>query len=284
MRTVTFSDPRVADHINRNFIPVWFNRGPGFHNEEKHTERSIFEHNFESYPTRNICTFFLKPDGSVYFYVAGYYAPDFFFDILMSGGLHSPSRKRYSVLAGRCSKAMAELQASQSGRRQFNNRSGMQFEDETRLTVSWCRPASYEGIEHRHSPSCLASATEGFRYLETVFRWFSEQTELPQLKDVRTDYLFGNPFTEESPNVASVDLSALQTSLEPEQPVDARLLERAASLESCREKLRGQFDYMTDRLCNGVMTRSERLQLQNTLVPIVDEMRTLTQEITSLRK
>jgi hypothetical protein len=80
MRTVTFSDRAVADLVKRSFVPAWHNRGPGFHNEEFSTEKWIS--GLAAYPTKNIATFFLRPDGGVYFYVAGYYSPKLFLEIL----------------------------------------------------------------------------------------------------------------------------------------------------------------------------------------------------------
>jgi len=80
MRTVTFSNQTVANFINRNYVPAWHNRGPGFHDEELSTENSISK--LSAYATRNIVTFFLRPDGRVFFYAAGYYPPKSFLEIL----------------------------------------------------------------------------------------------------------------------------------------------------------------------------------------------------------
>jgi uncharacterized protein YyaL (SSP411 family) len=82
MRTVTFSNPKVAERVNSSFVPVWYNRGRGFHNCEKQTETWIFSAHADCDPTKNICTFFLTPDLDVIYYVAGYFAPDLFLEIL----------------------------------------------------------------------------------------------------------------------------------------------------------------------------------------------------------
>lgn len=78
MRTVTFSDERVARKINANLIATWTNRNPGFHNCEFWTEENIAKNSGESYATRNFCTFFTTPDGTVLHYLAGYHSPRWF--------------------------------------------------------------------------------------------------------------------------------------------------------------------------------------------------------------
>ena len=82
MRAVTFSDPRVAKKVNEDFVPAWYNRGTGFHNCNFWTEKNIFTRTADCFPTRNICTFFLTPDREVAYYIAGYYGPDAFLEIL----------------------------------------------------------------------------------------------------------------------------------------------------------------------------------------------------------
>ena len=81
---MSFSDKRVADLVNSKFIAAWTNRGPGFNNTEFWTENGIAQNNYEAYPTKNICTFFLTPEGKVFYYVAGSYAPELFVKILES--------------------------------------------------------------------------------------------------------------------------------------------------------------------------------------------------------
>ena len=79
---MTFSDKRVADAVNANFVAAWVNRGPGFQNLDFNTEQWIFQSDMEAYPTKNICTFFLTPEGKVFYYVAGSYSPELFVKIL----------------------------------------------------------------------------------------------------------------------------------------------------------------------------------------------------------
>jgi hypothetical protein len=78
MRTVTFSDEKVAKLINDNFVCSWVNRNPKFHNCETDTERRIVSNSFESYATKNFCTFFVTPDLDVLHYFSGYWSPSFF--------------------------------------------------------------------------------------------------------------------------------------------------------------------------------------------------------------
>ena len=78
MRTVTFSDKKVADLVNKSFVSAWKNREPGFHNCEYATEASIYQSSRVWFPTKNICTFFLAPDGTVLHYISGYYDPSLF--------------------------------------------------------------------------------------------------------------------------------------------------------------------------------------------------------------
>ena len=70
MRTVTFSDARVAEVVNKHFVSAWFNRSPGFTNADLTTEKKIFAQSAEAYTTRNICTFIMTPEGHVFSYVA----------------------------------------------------------------------------------------------------------------------------------------------------------------------------------------------------------------------
>ena len=84
MRTVTFSDARVADVVNKHFVSAWFNRSPGFTNADLTTERKIFAQSAEAYTTRNICTFIMTPEGRVFSYVAGYFSPELFLRFVKS--------------------------------------------------------------------------------------------------------------------------------------------------------------------------------------------------------
>lgn len=63
---------------------------------------------------------------------------------------------------------------------------------------------SYRGLTHEHGPGCYWALREGFTYLGNLHRKWSETAELPDLENVRFTYLFGNPFTEESPGARTI--------------------------------------------------------------------------------
>lgn len=172
MRTVTFSDEKVAEVVNANFIPLWFNRGKGFHNCEHRTEEGIFLRSAEAYTTKNICTFFVDANGKVVHYFSGYYAPPVFLELI------------------RPLLALREATSDDEVRRFHRERL-----QSAPLGVS-ARPFSYLGVAHAHSPLCKTSLSEASSYLQRVHQQFVKDGSVP-LDKVRTGYLFGNPFTEE---------------------------------------------------------------------------------------
>jgi uncharacterized protein YyaL (SSP411 family) len=171
MRTVTFSDRRVAEAVNSGFVPVWYNRGRGFHNCEVRTEKWIFESSGEAYPTKNICTFFLTPDLKVVHYAAGYYAPEVFLDVLAAA-------RRMEGVADAAE--FARLHRERQGR----------AERECGAALRW------RGQEHRHSRGCAAVVKEAEAYFRRVHGALAESGPVP-LETVQHAYLFGNSFTEE---------------------------------------------------------------------------------------
>jgi len=42
--------------VNANFVSAWFNRSPGFCNDDDTAEKSIFQNSNEAFLTKNICT------------------------------------------------------------------------------------------------------------------------------------------------------------------------------------------------------------------------------------
>lgn len=191
MRTVTFSDPAVAARVNSETVPVWLNRGPGFHNCETDTEKRIFSSSQEAYATRNICTFFMTPDQRVFHYVAGYYAPSLFLDVLniarkLRPTSDSPERFRevHEGFAQLCAEELAKVESAEK-------------------TGTW-KPAlkkygqfRYERARHEHNALCVRSLKEALGYWERLHRDFAGRQELPTFESVRRKYLFGNGFTEE---------------------------------------------------------------------------------------
>lgn len=174
MRTVTFSNPRVAEVVNSKFVPVWFNRGRGFHNCERKTEQWIFESHGEAYPTKNICTFFLTPDLRVVSYVSGYAAPDLFLEVLA---------------------AAAELQAAEGG--EFSERhrdlAGRLGGARERAAVS----LRYRDLDHRHTRRCAGVIEEALKHRREVHLALAASGPVP-FEQVQHAYLYGNPFSEET--------------------------------------------------------------------------------------
>jgi len=175
MRTVTFSDAKVAEYVNANFVALWFNRGKGFHNCEHRTEEGIFCRSAEAYTTKNICTFFLDGDGKVVHYFSGYYAPPVFLDLIQPLS------------------ALRESTGVEDVRRFHRER--LQSLAATPLAPS-SRTFSYLGVTHAHSALCKSSLAEAASYLKRVHETFAKEGSVP-LEKVRSGYLFGNPFTEE---------------------------------------------------------------------------------------
>jgi hypothetical protein len=188
MRTVTFSDKKVAERVNSRFVPVWYNRGKGFHNCEKHTEQWIFNSSAECYPTKNICTFFLTPDLKVVYYVAGYWAPDVFLEIL-DGVARIQEARTEKDRAG----AHREIGAGLA-RRLEELQKGKEAAESPLAAYGPCR---YEKTEHKHSPACAGILSEAFRYRKVVHDTLAEEGAV-EFDKVQHAYKFGNPFTEEA--------------------------------------------------------------------------------------
>jgi len=210
---VSFSDKRVADLVNSKFIPAWTNRGPGFLNTEFWTEKGIASHDYEAYPTKNICTFFLTPEGKVFYYVAGSYSPELFVKILEAASTLRTAlfddkmqlKEKGLALAKDFHESKAE--AYDDLKAEAENPNGWQS-----LTKG-IAAGNYRGQKHVHSASCGWSLKNGYQYLSALHLNWSQQKELPTFDDVRYKYLYGNDFTEESAEATHVD--------RPEQPVEA---------------------------------------------------------------
>ena len=183
---MTFSDGKVAEFVNANFVAAWTNRGPGFHNEDYSTEQWIFRTSMEAYPTRNICTFFLTPAGRVFHYVAGSWAPEIFL-----AELEIARELRKEAFDGRMELKSGGVETL----RKIHEGAAERIPGEVAgLTIA---PRGYRGIQHEHSESCRAAASAGARYLAGVHRHWSRVGDLPDFEEVRYAYLYGNSFTEE---------------------------------------------------------------------------------------
>ena len=263
MRTVTFSDSKVAAFVNKKFVPVWHKRGPGFHNDNYQTEKWIFQSAFESYPTKNICSFFLRPDGKTFFYAAGYYAPDFYLEILRAAlQTASHSKKVLNGYAQRCDELVGML-------------SGKQKKNAAKLISSWCRTAKYDGVKHNHSVACAGPAIAGYSYLARVFRWFASAEKLPNYSEIERDYLNGNSFTEESRDgVASVDSRKFEekTKSEPSPKRRRGSNSKLAVLDKKLTGLREDFQELNDHLLEISLDAPDREECQKQLLRLLDQI------------
>lgn len=221
---MTFSDRAVADMVNRNFVAAWHNRGPGFNNEDYSTERWIFQSAMEAYTTKNICTFFLAPDGKVFHYVAGYYSPDVFVTYLdvalrvrqaafdekmqLKPGGEEAARKVHETVLGaieRTSKQVQEVLGTTGWREELEGRKcgrprPRPVGDGWKKLMADYKTFSYRDVKHQHTERCAFNLQEGYKYLGKLHTWWKDAKSFPKLDDVRYRYLWGNPFTEETPD------------------------------------------------------------------------------------
>ena len=182
MRTVTFSDPKVAKLVHENFVPAWHNRGEGFHNEDFSRETWMYANVMEAYPTKNICTFFLTPEGRVFHYLAGSYAPAMLFKQLN----HAVELRRAAF-----DDAMALKDGGLVALRRINARAA-----DDRAIPREDVP-DYRGAKHAHTDACAKAELDGLAYFIKLHRHWSEAKELPLLEAVQYKYVYGNSFTEE---------------------------------------------------------------------------------------
>ena len=208
MRAVTFSNPKVAERVNSRFVPVWYNRGKGFHNCEKRTEEWIFTSSAECYPTKNICTFFMTPDFRVVYYVSGYWAPDVFLEIL--DGVLKLQGAPEAAERGKLHREMGEdlssrLESLQQGKAAATD------------PLAAYGPCRYEKTEHRHGVNCAGILAEAFRYRKVVHDALAQDGPV-EFDKVQHDYRFGNPFTEEARALPDVDFAKPQSPAKPETP------------------------------------------------------------------
>lgn len=212
---MTFSDKRVAEAVNKGFIPAWINRGPGFRNVDFSTESWIFQGDLEAYPTKNICTFFLTPQGKVFYYVAGSYAPELFLQVLeTASALGGAAAKGDPGAAAKIHLARAEAcdELLERAREAGSTPDGWKgFVGDPKKAVL------YRGLKHKHGPGCLGSLSSGWEYFAKLHRMWAEWKELPELEAVRYTYLYGNDFTEE--NEASTRIARQEPSPEPPKPL-----------------------------------------------------------------
>ena len=225
---MTFSDKRVAEVVNSKFVAAWVNRGAGFVNAEFWTEKGIADRNYEAYPTKNICTFFLTPEGKVFYYVAGSYSPELFVKILETAlslrkilfDEKMELREKGPAEAARYHEDLAgdyedlQLQAERPG--------GWQS------LVKKFQPVSYRKQKHVHSESCSWSLKNGYEYLTALHKEWMGRKELPAFDDVRYLYLYGNDFTEETADSKHV--------VRPEPPAEQKAIARRLRAQQAEAK------------------------------------------------
>ena len=187
MRTVTFSDKAVAAIVKESFVAAWTDRGSGFHNEDYAKEQWIFERSGEAYATKNICTFFLTPDGRVFHYVAGYFDPGTFAAELKAViAMRTAAFDDSMALKAQGMESLQKVHRDEAARFKARDHA-----------VPTAPPEPYRGFEHKHSAACADVVRDGDLYLEKLHAHWSAVAALPALDDVRFNYLYGNSFTEE---------------------------------------------------------------------------------------
>ena len=202
---MTFSDKRVAALVNAKFVAAWTNRGPGFFNSEYWTEKGIAAGNYEAYPTKNICTFFLTPKGKVYFYVAGSYAPELFLKILESASSLRTSLFDEKMQLREKGMALAKALHLSKAEAYDDLRADAEKPNGWESLTSGFAPGSYRGQPHVHNSGCSWALKNGYEYLSKLHLTWAQQKDLPALDDVRYKYLYGNEFTEETADSAHVN-------------------------------------------------------------------------------
>ena len=187
---MTFSNQKVAEVVNANFVPAWFNRSPGFKNTDDAAEKSIFQGASEAFLTKNICTFVLTPDGKVFHYIAGYVSPELFLRFLEDAlALRRAGFDQWMIQKPGGLESLRKLHAERAAA----------YETEAKSTPKLCgtEERSYRDLTHRHGDACAWQLGETWRYLGRVHRFWEKTARLPALDDVRYKYLYGNNFSEE---------------------------------------------------------------------------------------
>ncbi|GEM_PF-5349615 len=234
MRTVTFSDEKIARLVNENFVATWTNPNPKFHNCEKGTERKIATHKGEVFATRNLGTYVLDPSGNILHYFFGYFAPayyarelEFSLNVLREtrddlGQIRRDASVRYVALhSARKREREAEIQQLLRSPLQVPKdfRQEMEAivsafpdpETEKSSTVGVFgggglnladRLSRIAGSDKAMLSSRREHLLEGLRHLVAVHRTLvshgqQRSPSLPQMRQVRARHVGANPFAEE---------------------------------------------------------------------------------------
>jgi hypothetical protein len=184
---VTFSQPEVAAFVNANFVAAWHNRAPGFKDLDYKAENEIFTRSVDAYATKNICTFFLTPDGRVFHYVAGHQGPTRFLETLFLA-----ARMRAEAFDARMElkpDGLPTLRAIHAERAAALK--AKPFEPET-------GSLTYRGLTHTHGKECAWPLEELRAYLRGLHEAQSKAIALRPLDEIRYAYDYGNSFSEEA--------------------------------------------------------------------------------------
>lgn len=194
---MTFSNRKVAEVVNANFVPAWFNRSPGFRNTDDAAEKSIFQGASEAFLTKNICTFVLTPEGKVFHYIAGYVSPEIFLRFLED----ALALRR----AGFDDRMAPQLFGIEALRRLHAERAAA-YENKAKgpAQPSEVAERSYRDMTHRHGDACAWQFQEAWRYLGRVHRFWEKAAALPALDEIRYKYLYGNNFSEEGQGASPI--------------------------------------------------------------------------------
>ena len=190
MRTVTFSDAKVAALVNEHFISAWHNRSPGFCNDDFTTEESIFKSSAEAYTTRNICTFVMSPDGKVFSYVAGYLSPRLFLEFL-----ETTLELRRAIFDD-------QMQIKPNGLEEAHRLHGKRAGEISKLALGKTKTCTfddreYRGMRHVHGDNCAWVTRSTLTYLSRLHISWQLMKALPDFEEIRFKYLYGNRFSEE---------------------------------------------------------------------------------------
>jgi hypothetical protein len=193
LRTVTFSQGEVARFVNANFVAAWHNRSPGFKDLDYTAEKDIFKRSADAYTTRNICTFFLAPDGRVFHYVAGHLGPTRFLETLSLA-----ARMRAEAFDDRMDlkpDGLRALRAIHAERAAVLKAKGFAPDTGT---------LAYRGLSHTHGKDCAWALEELRVYLTGLHQGLSKAVALAPIDEVRYAYDYGNSFSEEAPGTAAL--------------------------------------------------------------------------------
>lgn len=173
MRTVTFSDAKVAEALADGFVSAWTNRIGGFHNCDPNTEQWIFTSTAEAYTTRNICTFFLTPDLQVVHYVGGYVAPDLFLEeIAFAAKIRDECFDGGFAPRDGSDERFVELHAARRAKIARAIKDAAAF----KTLTDAMRPIQYGRQKHRHDERCTATLQTFYGYLQQIHDDFASDT------------------------------------------------------------------------------------------------------------